>query len=231
MKNQGVLYLVATPIGNLEDISFRAIKILKMVDEIICETTNQAKKLLDYYQIKKPLIHLSDENQLKITPLILKKLDQGKNLALISDAGTPIISDPGYFLVKQAIKKQIKIVPLPGASAILAALTISGFSPSPFLFIGFLPKKESQLIKLVNQLMSLKIDKVSPTIIAFESPNRLLKTLEIIKKETNNQWLICLTREMTKIYEEFLYGQPSEVLKILKEKKSIKGEVTLVFKP
>lgn len=229
MKDQGILYLVATPIGNLKDITFRALEVLKAVDEIICETTNQAKKLLSYYQIKKPLLHLSEENQLEKIPLILEKLAQGKKLALISDAGTPIISDPGFLLVKLTIKKKIKITPLPGPSAILTALIASGFSPSSFLFIGFLPKKESQLRKLINELKILKVNKSAPTIIAFESPFRLLKTIKILKQEVDDSCLIAIGREMTKIYEQFLRGKPSEIIKILRKKSMIKGEITLVF--
>lgn len=229
MKNQGVLYLVATPIGNLKDITLRALEVLKAVDEIICETTNQAKKLLSHYQIKKPLLHLSEENQLEKIPLILEKLTQGKKLALVSDAGTPIISDPGFLLVKQAIKRGIKIIPLPGPSAILTAIIASGLSPSSFLFIGFLPKKESQLRKLINELKLLKVNKSAPTIIAFESPYRLLKTIEIFKQEVAGNCWIAIGREMTKIYEEFLRGQPSEIIKILRKKSIIKGEITIVF--
>ena len=229
MKKQGILYLVATPIGNLKDITFRALKVLKAVDEIICETTNQAKKLLSHYQIKKPLLHLSDENQLEKIPRILEKLNQGKKLALISDAGTPIVSDPGFLLVKQAIKRKIKITPLPGPSAILTALITAGLPPSPFLFIGFLPKKESQLRKLINELKVLKVNKNAPTIIAFESPHRLLKTIEIIKQAVDDNCQIVIGREMTKIYEEFQRGKPSEIIKILKKKQTIKGEISLVI--
>ena len=228
MKTEGVLYLVSTPIGNLKDITLRAIDVLKEADEIICENTNQARKILNHYQIIKSLIHLSDENQLEKIPRLLEKLTQGKKLALISDAGTPIVSDPGFLLVKQAIKRKIKITPLPGPSAILTALITAGLPPSPFLFIGFLPKKESQLRKLINELKVLKVNKNAPTIIAFESPHRLLKTIEIIKQAVDDNCQIAIGREMTKIYEEFLRGKPSEIIKILKKKQTIKGEISLV---
>jgi 16S rRNA (cytidine1402-2'-O)-methyltransferase len=225
---KGNLYLVSTPIGNLEDITFRAIKILKTVDEIICESTDKAKILLSHYQIEKPLIHLSDENQLQVAFYILEKLLSGKNLALISDAGTPVISDPGFFLVKQAIKNGVKIIPIPGPSSILTALITSGLPTKPFLFLGFLPKKPSEKRKIFKELFSLKIQKEKPTIIFFESPQRLIETLEIIYQiNPNNQ--ISIAREMTKVFEEFIRGKIKEVLESLKKRKGIKGEVVVVL--
>jgi 16S rRNA (cytidine1402-2'-O)-methyltransferase len=226
---KGNLYLVSTPIGNLEDITFRAIKILKEVDEIVCESTYKAKILISHYQIEKPLIHLSDDNQLQIVPYILEKLLSGKNLALISDAGTPVISDPGFFLVKQVIKKGIKIVPIPGPSSILTALITSGLPPQPFLFFGFLPKKPSEKRKFFEELFNLKIQKEKPTIVFFESPQRLIETLEIIYQISPNTQ-ISIAREMTKVFEEFIRGKIDEVLESLKERKEIKGEVTITIK-
>jgi 16S rRNA (cytidine1402-2'-O)-methyltransferase len=225
---KGNLYLVSTPIGNLEDITFRAIKILKEVDEIVCESTDKAKILLSHYQIEKPLIHLSDENQLQIVPYILEKLLSGKNLALISDAGTPVISDPGFFLVKQAIKNGIKIIPIPGPSSILTTLTTSGLPPQPFLFLGFLPKKEAYKKKIFKEILNLRIQKEKPTIVFFESPQRLVETLEIIS-QINPNTQISIAREMTKVFEEFIRGKINKVLKSLKERKEIKGEVTVTL--
>jgi len=225
---KGNLYLVSTPIGNLEDITFRAIKILKEVDGIVCESTDKAKILLSHYQIEKPLIHLSDENQLQIVPYILEKLLLGKNLALISDAGTPVISDPGFFLVKQAIKNGVKIIPIPGPSSILTALITSGLPPQPFLFLGFLPKKSSEKRKIFKELFSFKIRKEKPTIIFFESPQRLIQTLEIIC-QINPNTQISIAREMTKVFEEFIRGKIKEVLESLKKRKGIKGEVAVVL--
>jgi 16S rRNA (cytidine1402-2'-O)-methyltransferase len=225
---KGNLYLISTPIGNLEDITFRAIKILKEVNEIICESTDKAKILLSHYQIEKPLIHISDENQLQVVPYILEKLLSGKNLALISDAGTTVISDPGFFLVKQAIKNGIKIIPIPGPSSILTALITSGLPPQPFLFLGFLPKKPSEKRKIFEKLFSLKIQKEKPTIIFFESPQRLVETLEIIS-QINPNTQISIAREMTKVFEEFIRGKIKEVLESLKERKEIKGEVTVTL--
>lgn len=229
MKNLGTLYLVSTPIGNLKDITLRALEILKNVDEIIAESTNQVKKLLDYYQIKKLIIHLSDENQLLQIPKIIEKLLSGKNLALVSDAGTPLISDPGQLLVKEAIKRGIKISPLPGPSAILPALITSGLPTSPFIFLGFLPKKRNEIRKLLQELTNLKINKKSPTFIAFQSPHRLIETLVIFDETINDNCQIVIAREITKIYEEFIRGTPKEILNILKERKNIKGEITIVF--
>lgn len=229
MKNFGQLFLISTPIGNLKDITFRAIETLKTVDEIICESSDVALKLFNHYSIKKPLLHLSDENQLQQIPKILEKLKSGKNLALISDAGTPTISDPGQFLVKQAIKKGIKITPIPGPSAILSALIGSGFSTSPFLFLGFLPKKETEIKKIFSDLQKLKIKKASPTIVFFESPNRLIKTLKLIKEVLGEKTKISIAREMTKIFEEFIRGEICEVIKKLIKKKKIKGEIAIVM--
>jgi 16S rRNA (cytidine1402-2'-O)-methyltransferase len=225
---KGNLYLVSTPIGNLEDVTFRAIKILKEVDEIVCESTDKAKILLFHYQIEKPLIHLSDENQLQVVPYILEKILSGKNLALISDAGTPVISDPGFFLVKQAIKNGVKIIPIPGPSSILTALIASGLPTQPFLFLGFLPKKPSEKRKIFEELFSFKIQKEKLTIIFFESPQRLVETLEIIYQLSPNTQ-ISIAREMTKVFEEFIRGKIDEVLESLRERKEIKGEVTVVL--
>jgi len=222
----GNLYLIATPIGNLEDITFRAVKTLKKVDEIICESSNKAKILLAHLQIKKPLIHLSDENQFQVIPKILDKLIWGKNLALISDAGTPIISDPGFFLLKQAIKKKIPLIPIPGPSAILPALITSGLPTQPFLFLGFLPKKPTKKNRLLFTLNKLKIEKEKPTIIFFESAKRLIETLKIIH-QINPKTQVSIAKEMTKVYEEFIRGKINDVLENLKTKKELKGEITL----
>lgn len=229
-KNLGQLFLVATPIGNLKDITLRSLETLKQVDEIICESTDIALKLLNHYQIKKPLIHLSDQNQLEKIPAVLEKLKSGKNLALISDAGTPIISDPGQLLVKYAVKENIKITPLPGPSAILPALISSGLPASPFLFLGFLPKKENEIKKMFQDIKKIKIKKDSPTIVFFESPNRLLKTLTILKEILGEKTKVSIAREMTKIYEEFIRGDIEEVIEKIKEKKEIKGEITIAAK-
>lgn len=229
MKNSGQLFLVSTPIGNLKDITLRALETLKTADEIICESTDITLKLLNHYSISKPLIHLSDENQLQLVPKIIKKLQDGKNLALISDAGTPTISDPGQFLIKQAIKENIKIIPIPGPSAILSALITSGLPPQPFLFFGFLPKKDSEKRKLFFELKKITLNKKSPTIIFFESPHRLKKTLAIIKNILGEKTQISIGREMTKVFEEFIRGNINQVLEKLTDK-VVKGEITVVLK-
>ncbi len=223
-----MLCLVATPIGNLKDISFRAIEILKEADEIVCESTDKAKILLNHYQIKKSLIHLDDKNQLQIIPQVLQKLKSGKKIALISDAGTPTLSDPGQFLVAQAIKENIKIIPIPGPSAILTALISSGLPTSPFLFYGFLPKRKSEKLKLFQEISTLKLNKKTPTFIFFESPLRIRETLQILNQNFPKTQL-SIGREMTKVYEEFLRGKINEVLKLLMAKKQIKGEITVVI--
>ena len=227
-KNFGQLFLVSTPIGNLKDITLRAIEILRQVNEVICESTDIALRLLNHYQIKKPLIHLTDENQLEKIPLILEKLKNGKSLALICDAGTPTISDPGQLLVKYAIKENIKITPIPGPSAILSALITSGLPTQSFLFLGFLPKKEAEIKKIFHDIKQLKIKKEVPTIIFFESPNRLIKTLKLIKEILGEKTHISIAREMTKVYEDFIRGGIDEVIEKLREKKNIKGEITVV---
>ncbi|MGB9883313.1 MAG: 16S rRNA (cytidine(1402)-2'-O)-methyltransferase [Microgenomates group bacterium] len=223
-----MLYLVATPIGNLQDITFRAVEILKEADEIVCESTDKAKILLNHYQIKKTLIHLDDKNQLQIIPQVLQKLKSGKKIALISDAGTPTLSDPGQFLVAQAIKENIKITPVPGPSAVLTALVSSGLSTSPFIFYGFLPKSKSEKLKLFQEISTLKINKKTPTFIFFESPLRIKETLQILNQNFPKTQL-SIGREMTKVYEEFIRENVGEVMKKLKNKK-IKGEITLVLR-
>jgi len=225
---RGSLFLVSTPIGNLEDITFRAVKVLKEVNEIICESTDKAKILLSHYNIEKTLTHLSDENQIDVVPKILEKLLSGKNLALISDAGTPVVSDPGFFLVKQAIKNDIKVIPIPGPSSILSALIASGLPSKPFLFLGFLPKKLGDKKKIFEELLNIKIQKEKPTIIFFESPQRLIETLEIVY-QINPNTQISIAREMTKIYEEFIRGNVLEILEKLKKRGGIKGEVAVVL--
>ncbi|MCS7093126.1 MAG: 16S rRNA (cytidine(1402)-2'-O)-methyltransferase [Patescibacteria group bacterium] len=226
-----MLYLVSTPIGNLKDITLRALDVLRNVDEIICESSKMALKLLNYYQIKKPLTHLSEENQGEKTRIILRKLKKGKKLALISDAGTPILSDPGQFLIKIALKENIKISPIPGASAVLSALICSGMPTQPFLFLGFLPKRRSEKEKIFNQIRKIKISKDYPTIVFYESTRRLIDTLEIAMRTSNDKAKISICREMTKIHEEFIRGSAGEILEKLKDRDNkIKGEITVVLK-
>lgn len=202
----GILYLVATPIGNLEDITFRAIRILKEVDLIAAEDTRQTLKLLNYYEINKPLISYHRHNEeIKVDNLI-KQLKDGKNIALVSDAGTPVISDPGEVIVKQAIEEKIKIIPIPGACALINALIASGLDTKEFCFYGFLPLNKKTRKDIIE-----KIKKENKTIILYEAPHKLKSTLEDLEKILENRKIV-IARELTKIHEEFLSGTVSEIL-------------------
>lgn len=223
----GTLYLVATPIGNLKDISLRALEILKKVDYILTEDTRVTKKLLERYEIPAKTTSFNEHNQLKKIPKILTDLKKGKAIALVSDAGTPLISDPGGYLVKLAIKEGVAISPLPGPSAVLTALIVSGLSSSPFIFLGYLAKSKIKKERLLKQISKITIARKRPTFIVFESPKRIVETLKILA-DIDFEVKVCLCREMTKIHEEFIRGNPKEVLKRLSQGE-IKGEITLVF--
>ncbi|TCK03302.1 16S rRNA (cytidine(1402)-2'-O)-methyltransferase [Phorcysia thermohydrogeniphila] len=222
----GTLYVVATPIGNLEDITLRALKVLKEVDIIACEDTRRTLKLLNYYEITgKKLISYHEHNEREQAKRIVKELLRGKNVALVSDAGTPCISDPGYRLVNLARKESINVIPIPGATAFATALSASGLPTDRFLFTGFLPRKEKQLKETLKELLSLPF-----TVVCYESPHRLKKTLEIIAA-VEPEREIGIYREITKVNEEFLYGKAQDLLKELERKDTIKGEFVLLFPP
>lgn len=214
-------FIISTPIGNLKDITLRALEVLKKVDYILAENPQITLKLLSHYQIKKPLIkyHQHTKNIKKI----LKLLEQGKNLALVSSAGTPGISDPGNELLDEIYQKlpQIKIVPVPGASALSCAISICGFFMGKFLFLGFLPKKKKRK-KIIEMIKNTKIP-----VIFFESPHRLLKTLEDLKKEMPER-RIFLAKELTKKFEKTFRGKIKDIYEILKKEK-IKGEWVLIL--
>ena len=218
----GTLYLVSTPIGNLEDITLRALRILREVDLILCEDTRQTKKLLDHYKINKPLESFFEHNEEVKIGRIVKLLEGGKNLALVSDGGTPAISDPGYRLVKNVIGRGVVIFPIPGPSAVITSLCASGFPTDRFHFVGFLPSKEGKRKNFLEGLKSF-----SGTIIAYESPMRLLFALMDLK-EIFGDVPVCIAREMTKIHEEFFRGKVSEALESFKDRQ-VKGEITLIF--
>ena len=225
MKNNnmsGTLYLVATPIGNLGDISFRAVEVLKSVDLIACEDTRHSKILLDHYGIKKPLISYFDFSERKRAPELVEKIKNGVKVALISDAGTPGIADPGYHLVSQALGAGIKVEPVPGPSAFLTALMVSGLPTDRFMFEGFFPVKAGQKRK---KLLSLKGEK--RTVIFYESPHRILKTLALIQ-EVLGDIQIVLAREMTKKFEEVLRQRASETIDAL-SKRRVRGEWVILF--
>jgi 16S rRNA (cytidine1402-2'-O)-methyltransferase len=218
----GVLYLVGTPIGNLEDITFRALRTLKEVDLIACEDTRITSKLLAHYQIKKNLISYFEHNEEYRSKHLIQLLLSGKNIALVSNAGTPLISDPGYELVKLCTQQNVRVIGIPGPSALITALSVSGLATDSFIFEGFLPLKPSKRKKRLEQLRDQK-----RTIVIYESPHRIHKTLaQILGILGNRPMTFC--REMTKFFEEIKYGLTSEISEQIKEK-PIKGEITLVI--
>lgn len=222
-----MLYLVSTPIGNLKDITLRALEVLKEADEIICEDTRRASVFLNHYQIHKPLTVLNDFNEVKVLPFIINKLQAGTNLALISDAGTPLISDPGYKLVRECLAQDIRVDSLPGPSSVITALTLSGLPPDKFFFLGYLPEKSSHRLKLLNSL-SLIHETIEVTYIAFVSPHKLIKTLADLK-ETFGNIEIVLARELTKIHQEVVKLTIEEWLsKYIKQ--TPKGEYVALFR-
>jgi len=223
---KGILYIVATPIGNLQDITLRAIQILENADVVACEDTRKTGLLFQNLKIarKGKLISYYEKNEAKRIPQLISELKNGKSIALVSNAGTPTISDPGFKLVKECIVQNIKVIPIPGPSASLAALAASGFPTDKFLFLGYLPKKDSRRKKLLEKVKKIPF---SCTLIFFESPKRVIKLLKEIQLIFGEIDLV-LARELTKVFEEFLRGTPDELLKIF-EKKPLKGEITILL--
>ena len=218
------LYLVATPIGNLEDITLRAVRTLKEVDLIACEDTRQTQKLLSHYGIEKRTISYHEHNELTRAAELIVQLEQGSSIALVSDAGMPGISDPGYRLVSLAIRHHIPVVPIPGASAFLAALVASGLPTDSFRFSGFLPEKSGKRRAVLESV------KASPrTQIFYEAPHRIVESLEDVVAVLGPERHVVIAREVTKIYEEFLRGSAAEVLEKLKQRDDIRGEITLLI--
>jgi 16S rRNA (cytidine1402-2'-O)-methyltransferase len=221
----GILYVVPTPIGNLEDITLRALRTLKECDLIACEDTRQSLKLLSHFGISKPLISFYSYNQQHRVGQIIDKLSDRKKVVLISDAGTPGISDPGYILVKEVIERGIKIEVLPGASAVITALIGSGLPTDGFVFCGFLKRKPGKMRKELSALIKLE-----KTIVFYESPHRILKTVETCLEVFGGDANICLARELTKKFEEFTRGTVKEVLENVKNRSSLLGEfVVLIY--
>jgi 16S rRNA (cytidine1402-2'-O)-methyltransferase len=220
----GTLYLVATPIGNLEDITLRALRVLREEAAVIaCEDTRQTQKLLEHFQIRKPLLSYHEHNEASRTEQILGALERGESVALVSDAGTPLISDPGYRVVHEAVAQGYAVVPLPGASAVLAALAASGLPTDQFRFIGFLPPKSGARRKMLE---SLSVEAI--TVIAYESPHRILESLGDMAEVFGTRPLV-LARELTKLHEEFIRGSASTIREELERRVSVKGEITLVI--
>ena len=222
----GILYIVATPMGNLEDITFRALKILKEVDLILAEDTRETKKLLNSYQIKKVLLSLHQHSGLQRYNYILSLLNEGKNLALVSEAGTPGISDPGNKLISYLLSqnKEIKIVPIPGACALAAALSISGFPTDRFIFLGFIPQKKKRK-KFLEEII-----KANKAVVFYESTYRIIKTLCELKdfeKVFAKNKKIMVARELTKKFETIYRGKLGEIIEEIK-KHPLKGEFVVV---
>lgn len=221
-----MLTIVPTPIGNLKDITLRALEVLQKADEIICEDSRRTSLLLSHYQIKKPLVILNDFNEFRCEELILSKLRSGSNLALVSDAGTPLISDPGYKIVRSCIEQGLEVDSLPGASSVTTALTLSGLPPDKFMFIGYLPEKEGRRKSLYRTL--LEINKLIPTtFIIFVAPHKLLKTSQEIKENLDDPKVV-LAKELTKIHQEIKSKKASEFLEEYK-KRNPKGEFILML--
>lgn len=213
------LYLIPTPIGNYDDITVRALDVLKMVDEVLCEDTRDSGLLLKHYDIKKKLVSCHEYNEDKMTEYVISKLEDGYNLGLITDQGTPIISDPGFIVARELINRGYNVISLPGATAFVPALTSSGLNPSPFLFYGFLNAKNAKQIQELKALKDLPY-----TIIFYESVHRMKETLQNMLNVFGDR-NICIARELSKIYEEFNRGKISELIELVD---SMKGEFVIV---
>ena len=218
------LYVVATPIGNLEDITLRALRVLKEVDLIACEDTRQTRKLLDHYGIATRTISYHEHNEMTRAAELIVNLEQGTRLALVSDAGMPSISDPGHRLIALAIRHHVPVIPVPGASAFVAALVASGLPTDSFKFHGFLPAKAGERR---DELETIRA--ALRTVIYYEAPHRILETLEDIVAVLGGSRHVVIAREVTKIHEEFLRGRADEVLEQLRERTAVKGEITLLI--
>jgi 16S rRNA (cytidine1402-2'-O)-methyltransferase len=218
------LYVVATPIGNLEDITLRALRVLKEVDLIACEDTRQTRKLLDHYGIQTRMISYHEHNEMTRAAELIVNLEQGGRLALVSDAGMPSISDPGYRLITLAIRHHVPVIPVPGASAFVAALAASGLPTDSFKFNGFLPAKQGERRDELERVRD-----APRTVIYYEAPHRILETLADVVAIMGGSRHVVIAREVTKLHEEFLRGRADEVLEKLRERGEVKGEITLLI--
>ena len=218
------LYLVGTPIGNLEDITLRAVRVLKEVDLIACEDTRQTQKLLNHYGITTRTISYHEHNEMTRAAELVKEMQEGTSVALVTDAGMPGISDPGFRLISLAIRHHVPVVPIPGASAFLAALVASGLPTDSFRFSGFLPAKRGE------RRAALEAIKTSPrTQVFYEAPHRIVETLSDVVEALGKDRHVVIAREVTKLHEEFLRGRAGEVLEALKSRDGVKGEITLLI--
>lgn len=218
----GTLYVVATPIGNLEDVTIRAIRVLREVCLIAAEDTRRTRILLNAYGIATPLTSLYDRNEARKSGMLIERLRKGEDCAYVADAGTPGISDPGYILVREAIAKGVRVAPVPGASALIAALSVSGLPMDSFVFLGFPPVKSVR-----RRLLLETVGEEERTLIFYESPRRLLSFLRDIEAVLGDREVV-VSREMTKIYEEFLRGPAGKVVAGLSDGRTVKGEVTVI---
>ena len=221
-EKAGTLFVLATPIGHMEDVTLRAIRTLREVALVAAEDTRHTRKLFARHDISTSLISYHDHNKEKRAPELLKKLKSGKSIALVTDAGTPAISDPGYYLVRAAIDADIDVVPIPGASAVVAALSISGLPTDSFVFVGFIPRKSAKRTRLLEELA-----REPRTLIFFESPKRLLGLIKDMAGVMGNRNAV-VARELTKIHEEVLRGSLSDIAADLAGRPSLKGECTLL---
>ncbi len=218
------LYLVATPIGNLEDITLRAVRVLKEVDVIACEDTRQTQKLLNHYGITTRTISYHEHNEMTRAAELVKEMQEGASVALVTDAGMPGISDPGFRLISLAIRHHLPVVPIPGASAFLAALVASGLPTDSFRFSGFLPAKRGE------RRAALEAIKTSPrTQVFYEAPHRVVEALADVVEVLGKARHVVIAREVTKLHEEFLRGRASEVLETLESRDGVRGEITLLI--
>ena len=223
MSTSGILYIVSTPIGNLEDITLRALRVLKEVELIAAEDTRHTRKLLSAYDIHTSLTSYFDHNETQKSTHLLQRILNGESVALVSDAGTPGISDPGYELIRSAIEQQIPVVPIPGPSAMITALTVAGLPFDSFIFIGFLTNKRTARIKKLEEIRH-----EHKTLVCYASPHHILRSLQDIHEVLGNR-RIAVTRELTKKFEEVVRGNAMTVIEQFASKTSIKGEFTLVI--
>ncbi len=225
VRGAGTLYVVATPIGNLEDMTYRAVKILETVDLVAAEDTRHSRKLFDRFGISRPLVSYHDHNERQRQESLLKQLQEGKNIALISDAGTPCIADPGYRLIASCQSTGIKVVPIPGASAMVTALSAAGVATDRFAFEGYLPQKSKARTDLLRKLVGEQ-----RTLVFYEAPHRLYNSLGDFRDIMGGERQIVVARELTKLHEEFYRATIAEAIEHF-AKGSVKGEIVLILPP
>ena len=219
------LFLVATPIGNLEDITLRALRVLKEVDLVACEDTRTTRKILSHFDIQARTTSYHEHNERRKAPELARMLEEGNSIALVTEAGTPLMSDPGYHLVQEALKAGVEVVPVPGASSILAALTASGLPTHRFAFLGFAPRKPGKMRNFLKRYADF-----DGSLVLFESPNRAVRLLEAVAEVFGPDTPVAMCRELTKMYEEIVRSTAKELAESLSGQ-AVKGEVTLVIAP